>query len=79
LDLRDAVRAALRGDFDIAAGGMVVNLELLAKARFSEPYMEVTAALVVRDHQRTDIEIWRQIDEELIIRIGVTGQERANE
>jgi len=67
-----------RGDFDVTAGGMVVNLERLAKASFSEPYMEVTSALVVPDHRRNAIESWRQIDEELIMRIGVTGQERAH-
>jgi ABC-type amino acid transport substrate-binding protein len=67
-----------RGDFDVTAGGMVVNLKRLARASFSEPYMEVTAALVVPDHLRNEIESWRQIDEELIMRVGVTGHARTH-
>jgi hypothetical protein len=68
-----------RGDFDIVVGGILVNLERFARASAPEPYLETTAALVLLDYRRNEIETWRQIDEELIMRLGVAGEERARE
>ena len=64
--------------FDIAIGGLIVNPERLAKANFSNPYMNLTTAVVVEDHRRKQFKSWRAIDEELIARIGVVGEIRAD-
>ena len=64
--------------FDIAIGGLIVNPERLAKANFSNPYMNMTTAVVVKDHRRNQFKSWRLIDKEPIIRLGVVGERRAN-
>jgi ABC-type amino acid transport substrate-binding protein len=63
--------------FDIAIGGLIVNPKRLAKANFSNPYMNMTTAVVVKDHRRNQFKSWRLIDKEPIIRLGVVGQRRA--
>ena len=63
--------------FDIAIGGLIVNPERLAKANFSNPYMNMTSAVVVKDHRRNQFKSWRLIDKEPIIRLGVAGERRA--
>ena len=63
--------------FDIAIGGLIVNPERLAKANFSNPYMNMTTAVVVKDHRRNQFKSWRLIDKEPIIRLGVVGDRRA--
>jgi ABC-type amino acid transport substrate-binding protein len=63
--------------FDIAIGGLIVNPERLAKANFSNPYMNMTTAVVVKDHRRNQFKSWRLIDKEPIIRLGVVGERRA--
>ena len=63
--------------FDVAIGGLIVNPERLTKANFSEPYMNITRAVVVEDYRRHEFKTWRLIDEELIIRLGVVGEKRA--
>ena len=63
--------------FDIAIGGLIVNPERLAKANFSNPYMNMTTAVVVKDHRRNQFKSWRLIDKEPIISLGVVGERRA--
>jgi Na+/H+-dicarboxylate symporter/ABC-type amino acid transport substrate-binding protein len=63
--------------FDIAIGGLIVNPERLAKSSFSNPYINMTTAVVVDDHRRKEFKSWRLIDKEHIIRLGVVGERRA--
>jgi ABC-type amino acid transport substrate-binding protein len=63
--------------FDVVIGGMIANPERLTKANFSEPYMNMTTAVVVEDYRRHEFKSWRSIDEELNIRLGVVGERRA--
>jgi ABC-type amino acid transport substrate-binding protein len=63
--------------FDIAIGGLIVNPERIAKANFSNPYMNMTTGVVVKDHRRKQFKSWRLIDKEPIIRLGVVGERRA--
>jgi Na+/H+-dicarboxylate symporter/ABC-type amino acid transport substrate-binding protein len=63
--------------FDIAIGGLIVNPERLAKADFSNPYIDMNTALVAKDHLRNKLKSWRFIDEKLNIRLGVVGERRA--
>jgi Na+/H+-dicarboxylate symporter/ABC-type amino acid transport substrate-binding protein len=67
-----------QGKFDIAIGGLIVNPERLAKANFSIPYMNMTTAVVVKDHRRNKFNSWRAIDKKLNTRVGVVGEIRAN-
>jgi ABC-type amino acid transport substrate-binding protein len=66
-----------QGKFDIAIGGLIVNPERLAKVNLSNPYMNMTTALVVEDHRRNVFKSWRAIDKELNARVGVVGESRA--
>jgi ABC-type amino acid transport substrate-binding protein len=63
--------------FDIAIGGLIVNPERLAKSNFSNPYINMTTAVLVDDHRRNEFKSWRLIDKEHIIRLGVVGERRA--
>ena len=63
--------------FDIAIGGLIVNPERLAKADFSNPYIDITTALVAKDHLRHKFKSWRFIDDKLNVRLGVVGERRA--
>ena len=63
--------------FDVVIGGMIANPERLTKANFSEPYMNITNAVVVQDYRRHEFMSWRSIDEKLNIRLGVVGEKRA--
>jgi ABC-type amino acid transport substrate-binding protein len=45
----------LEGDqFDIVIGGMPMLTSILEKMSFSDPYLDATAALVVKDHRRKE-------------------------
>jgi Na+/H+-dicarboxylate symporter len=68
-----------RNKFDLAIGGLIVNPERLAKANFSNPYMNMTTAVVVEDHRRNEFKGWRLIDKKLTVRLGVVGERRAND
>ena len=63
--------------FDVAIGGLIVNPERLAKADFSNPYIDMNTALVAKDHMRSQFKSWRHIDEKLRVRLGVVGERRA--
>ena len=65
-----------QGKFDIAIGGLIVNPERLAMVNFSNPYMNMTTAVVVRDHRRNEFKNWRAIDKEPNVRLGVVGERR---
>ncbi len=65
------------GEFDIAIGGLEFNLERRAYLAFSMPYMTVTASLVVPDHLRGQFTSWEDIDQNKIVRLGITGGSRA--
>ena len=64
--------------FDLAIGGMIINPERLARANFSIPYINLTSAVVVKDHRRKEFKSWSEIDKQNFIRLGVVGQRRAN-
>jgi len=67
-----------QGKFDIAIGGLIVNPGRLTKVNFSNPYMNITTAVVVKDHRRYEFKSWRAIDKKLNTRVGVVGEKRAN-
>ena len=60
----------------MAAGGLIVSTDRLAKVAFSESYMTVTQSLVVPDYRRNDFPTWTAVDQ-ANLRIGLTGRERA--
>ena len=45
-----------QGKFDVAIGGLAVTPQRLARARFSEPYMDITAGVLVKDYRRREFE-----------------------
>jgi ABC-type amino acid transport substrate-binding protein len=65
--------------FDVAIGGLIVTPERLTKANFSEPYLNITQSVVVEDYRRHKFKTWREIDEKLIVRLGVVGKKRAKD
>jgi len=67
-----------QNQFDIAIGGLIVNPERLSKANFSNPYLDMTTAVVAEDHRRSDFKSWRLIDKEHIVHLGIVGERRAN-
>jgi ABC-type amino acid transport substrate-binding protein len=75
---KTVVKDLNQGKFDIAIGGLIVNPERLVKANFSNPYMNMTTAVVVKDHRRYEFKSWRAIDKKLNTRVGVVGEKRAN-
>ena len=61
-----------RGDFDLAMSGVTMLPARLARMRFTEPYTEITAALLVPDHRREEFEermVSRTFDD-LVIAVG---------
>jgi Na+/H+-dicarboxylate symporter len=66
-----------QNQFDIAVGGLIVTPERLAVVNFSNPYLDLTTAVVVKDHRRHQFKSWRWIDKKLNIRFGVVGKGRA--
>lgn len=59
----------------LVAGGLIINTNRLAKLSFSEPYMTITMALLVRDYQRDELKTWKEINELPGFRIGVPSKE----
>jgi ABC-type amino acid transport substrate-binding protein len=43
-----------RGEFDIAMSGISMSTSRIETLNFSDPYLELTVALVVRDHRRDE-------------------------
>ena len=56
-DYETVVKDLNQGKFDIAIGGLIVNPERLVKANFSNPYLNMTTAVVVEDYRLSLIHI----------------------
>jgi Na+/H+-dicarboxylate symporter/ABC-type amino acid transport substrate-binding protein len=76
-DYETVIKDLNQGKFDIAIGGLIVNPERLAKANFSNPYLNMTTAVVVEDYRRNEFNRWRTIDKNHNTRVGVVGENRA--
>jgi Na+/H+-dicarboxylate symporter/ABC-type amino acid transport substrate-binding protein len=76
-DYKTVVKDLNQGKFDIAIGGLIVNPERLVKANFSNPYLNMTTAVVVEDYRRSEFNRWRTIDKNNNTRVGVVGENRA--
>ena len=51
------------GQIDIAIGGMFATPDRALKFQLSEPYMDASLSLVVRDHRRREFDDWEQVQE----------------
>jgi Na+/H+-dicarboxylate symporter/ABC-type amino acid transport substrate-binding protein len=60
-----------RGDFDIAMSGVTMLPHRMARMRFTEPYTEITAALLVPDHRREEFELRMEQRRFSDLRIGI--------
>ncbi len=65
------------GQFDLVAGGLIVNTARLTKLSFSAPYLTITLGLLVHDYLRDELKTWGEIDELPGFRIGLPSKERA--
>ena len=65
--------------FDVAIGGLIVTPARLALINFSNPYMDMTTAIVVKDHERHRYKNWRTIDKDRLVRLGVVGKGRVQD
>lgn len=65
---------ARSGEFDLVIGGLVMNTERSANLAFSQPYMTVTAALVVRDHLRNEFPTWDHVNEREGLTVGLVAE-----
>ncbi len=65
------VEAVNGGAADIGIGGTAVTPPLAASCLFSTPYMDETAAFVVKDHLRSRFETWTSIRDASDLVIGV--------
>jgi Na+/H+-dicarboxylate symporter len=74
-----AIKDLNQDKFDIAIGGLIVNPERLTRVNFSNPYMSMTTAVVVKDHRRNQFKSWRAIDNKPNARLGVVGKSRAKD
>jgi Na+/H+-dicarboxylate symporter/ABC-type amino acid transport substrate-binding protein len=59
------------GRADIGIGGYTVASSLMMPVTFSVPYLDETAAFVVRDHLRSRFETWASIQEATDLSIGI--------
>jgi ABC-type amino acid transport substrate-binding protein len=62
------------GLIDIAIGGLMITPTRLKFLDFSKPYMELTASVLVPDHDRHDYGEWAQIGVRARTRLGVVGR-----
>ena len=63
-----------RGEFDVAIGGLMISPERLARMSLTEPYMTITAAVVIEDHRRDDVDSWDDIRRTEGFRLAATGR-----
>ncbi len=61
------------GQFHLAAGGLLVNPQRLAKVAYSEPYMKVTLAIVIPDYLRNDFPTWEDV-KRAGLKLGIPGK-----
>ena len=71
IDKRLAPQYLREGICDIVGGGVPMTPELLENASFSAPYMDETAAFVVRDHRRADFSSRKALQSMKELRIAV--------
>ena len=55
-EFRDISEQLERDDFDLAMSGVTMLPARIAKLRFTEPYIDITAALLVPDHRREEFD-----------------------
>jgi ABC-type amino acid transport substrate-binding protein len=67
-ELLDAVAT---GQSDIGIGGYPLASTLVSRLTFSAPYLDETAAFVVRDHLRSRFETWASVQEATDLSIGI--------
>ncbi len=74
------LEAQLREDhFDIAMSGIAASMQLAQAARLTEPYLEVSAALVVRDHLRRKLPNLAAVHARPGLTLGIEGAGRLPE
>ena len=66
-----------QGDFDLAMSGIVITAGGLETMRFSYPYMDVSASLVVRDFERQSFRTLEELRQRLPLRVAVVWSEHA--
>lgn len=74
-----AIEMLERDKFDLAIGGLIVTPTRLTQVNFSNPYIDLTAAVVVEDYRRHEFKSWREIGKEHHIRLGVVGKNMAKD
>ena len=64
-----------RGDFDLAMSAVTMLPARLAKMRFTKPYMQITAALLLPDHRRQEFDqrLTNRSFDDLTIAVGRTS------
>jgi ABC-type amino acid transport substrate-binding protein len=70
----NAIAMLDQNKIDLAIGGLIVTPTRLTYVNFSNPYMEMTAAVVVEDYRRKQFQSWRGIDQRGDMRLGVVGK-----
>lgn len=69
---RDGLARQLAEDhFDIAMSGLIGTVERSHAMRLSEPYLQATFSLVVRDHRARELDTYREIVHVPSLRVGV--------
>jgi ABC-type amino acid transport substrate-binding protein len=61
IDAKGLASYLREGRVDIVMSGMSVTPERATEIQYSEPYMDVTLAFVVRDHERKNFSTWNKI------------------
>ena len=62
------------GEIDLAIGGLMVTPERLARMTLSDPYMTITAGIVIDDFRRDEVQTWDQIRQKENFRLATTGR-----
>jgi ABC-type amino acid transport substrate-binding protein len=69
---RDEIAESLRsGRVDIVIGGLFATPDRALDTALSEPYMEASLSLVVRDHRRREFHSWQAIDQHDKLKLAV--------
>ena len=59
------------GAIDLMIGGLVITTTDMKKVTFTDPYIEVTVAFIVRDHRRDDFNTDKALQKQKGLRIGL--------
>ena len=51
------------GEFDVAMSGITITTDRAMEVRFSQPYLDTTAALMVKDYLRRDLRGWSDLSD----------------